>query len=85
MDLHAQRPIGIGRVEQVPAGAWRTTAYSNPLLSKIIDSIDYHRAVGSGAIIGRSSVISSIHLNVLLYTDGPTVKEKTRHPRCPGC
>jgi hypothetical protein len=41
-----------------------------PFLLEIIDSIDYHRAVESGAV-GHSSVTSLIHLNVLLYTAPP--------------
>jgi len=52
-------------------GAWGTTAYSKPLLPlllEIIDSIDYHRAVGSGAV-GHSGVIPMIQL---LYK-GPTM------------
>jgi hypothetical protein len=63
----AQRTSGIGRVEQVPPRSMEDY-YSNPCMLEIINLIDYYRAVGSGAIIGHSSVISMIHLNVLLYT-----------------
>jgi hypothetical protein len=60
-DLDAQQTIGIGREEQVPGRSMEHSLKNGDY------RLDYHQAVGSGAV-GHSSVIPMIHLNVLLYT-----------------
>lgn len=56
-------------VEQVPCRSMEEPEYSLLQPALVGDyRFDYHRAVESGALVGHSSLISMIHLNVLPYT-----------------